>query len=338
MDTPRVREPISRKFLLYVAGTLALAVTTAWPQYGAAQTQSYPSKPLHLIVGLPPGGGADLVARVFAGHLSESLGQQVVVESRVGSGGLIAADSAAKATPDGYTLLFGTVSTNAIFPSLYKKLPYDPVKDFSPVSLIATYPLVLVVNTKVPANSIGELIAYAKSNRGRLSYASAGYGTPLHLAMEMFKARAGIDVLHVPYKGGVQALSDLLSGEIQLIFDALPTQLANIRAGRVRPLAVTSKNRSPLLPNVPTMSEAGVSDFELMGWFAAFAPTGVSSSTLGTLNASIVEVLNAPGARQHLAELGVDPMSSTREELGAFQRSEIGKWARAVKESGASAD
>lgn len=338
MGTARAVGPISLKSFLNAAGTLALAVTIAWPQYGAAQAHNYPSRPLHLIVGLPPGGGADLVARVFAGQLSEGLGQQVVVENRVGSGGLIAADSAARSTPDGYTLLFGTVSTNAIFPSLYKKLPYDPVKDFSPVSLIATYPLVLVVNTKLPANSIAELITYAKANPGRLSYASAGYGTPLHLAMEMFKARAGIDVLHVPYKGGVQALSDLLSGEIQLIFDALPTQLANIRAGRVRPLAVTSKTRSPLLPDVPTISEAGLSDFELMGWFAAFAPTGVSSSTLGTLNASIVDVLNARGTRQRLAELGVDPMSSTREELGAFQRSEIGKWARAVKESGVSVD
>ena len=328
---------VDRLCLLIGVRLFAVALLAA-ACVGAVQAQEFPSKPVRLLVGLPPGGGADVVARIFAAKLGENLGQQVLVENRVGAGGLLAADSAAKSAADGQTLLFGGVSSHAIFASLYKKLPYDPVKDFVPVSMIATYPLVLVVNKTVPAQTLAEFIAYARLNPAKLSYASAGLGSPLHLSMEMLKTRAGIDVLHVPYKGGVQALSDLLSGEVQVVFDALPSQIANIRAGKLRALAVSAKVRNAQLPDVPTLSEAGIADFEFIGWFAAFAPAGVPRDILARLNAGIVDVLNHEVTRKRLAELGVDAAPSTPEQLAAFQRAEIEKWAQAVKQSGATAD
>ena len=323
---------------LLIGARLFAAALLAAACMGAVQAQGFPSKPVRLLVGLPPGGGADVVARVFASKLGENLGQQVVVENRAGAAGLLAADSAAKSAPDGHTLLFGGVSTNAIFASLYKKLPYDPVKDFVPISRIATFPLVLVVNKALPADTLAEFIAYARLNPGKMSYASAGSGSPLHLAMEMLKARAGIDVVHVPYKGGVQALGDLLSGEIQVVFDALPSQIENIRAGKVRALAITSRMRNAQLPEVPTMFEAGVADFEYLGWFAAFAPAGVPADVVARLNAGIVAVLNLAATRERLAELGVDAAPSTPEQLAAFQRAEIERWAKIVKQSGAAVE
>jgi tripartite-type tricarboxylate transporter receptor subunit TctC len=304
----------------------------------AAHSQEYPNRPLRLIVGLPAGGGADAIARIFAGRLGESLGQPVIVENRPGSGGLIAAETAAKAPADGYTLLFGSVSYTAIFASLYKKLPYDPVTDFAPISLIATFPLVLVVNQAVPARSVHEFIAHARANPGRVNYASAGIGSPLHLSMEMLKSAANIDLVHVPYKGGVQAAGDLLSGQIHAICDALPTQLGNIKAGKVRALAVTSAQRSPQLPDVPTMQEAGVADFEFTGWFAAFGQAGLPKAVVAKLNAHAIGILNAPEVRNRLAEQGTAALASTPERLADFQRAEIAKWARAVKASGATAD
>ena len=310
---------------------LALLVAAA-----SAPAQDYPARPVQLVVGLPAGGGADVVARALAAAIGDRLGQTVIVENRTGSGGLIAAESAARAAPDGYTLLFGTVSYNAIFASLYKKLPYDPVKDFAPVSMLATYPLVLVVAASSPHRTLPEFIAAARSAPGRLSYASAGNGTPLHLAMETLKTRAGLDIVHVPYRGGVQATGDLLNGQIHVIFDTLPTQLANIRAGKVRALAITGAARSSLLPDVPTMAEAGMPDFGLGGWFALFAPSATPRPVLARLHTAVSTALEVPAVRQRLLQLGAEPMASTPEELARFQRAEIVRWGQAVRESGAS--
>ena len=320
-------------------GALAIALATGMGAVrAAAPTGAFPDRPVHLLVGLPPGGGADAVARVFAEGLARGLGQQVLVENRAGSAGLIAADAVAKSTADGYTLLFGTVSSQAIFPSLYRKLPYDTVRDFAPISMIASYPLVLVVSPSLPCRSMAEFIAYAKARPGQLSYASAGYGSPLHLSMEMLKTAAGIDLLHVPYKGGVQAVADLLGGEVQVIFDALPTQLANIRSGRVRALAVTSSTRSAQLADVPTMAEAGIAGMELGGWFAVFAPAAVPADTLRLLHAAAARVVDDPGTRERLALMGAQAASSTPQQLAEFQQAEIAKWRKAVHASGATLD
>ena len=326
-----------RNALLAAIGASA-AAALALASIGAAHSQAYPNKPIRLVVGLPAGGGADTLTRIVAAKLSETMAQQVLVENRVGSGGLIAADAAAKSTPDGYTLLFGSTSYNAIFASFYKKLPYDPVKDFAPISLVATLPNVLVVNLSLPAKSVSEFIAYAKANPGKISYASSGSGSTLHLSMEMLKSMTGIDVVHVPYKGGVLALGDLLSGQIQAMFEILPTDLPYIKAGRVRALAVTTAKRSAQLPDVPTMAEAGVPGFEVTVWYAMFAPAGVPIPIIAKLNADVVKVLNMPDVKERFAQQGADASPSTPEQLVAFQKSEITKWAKVVKESGATAE
>jgi tripartite-type tricarboxylate transporter receptor subunit TctC len=324
--------------LLAIAASLLATASIALATAASAQTPEYPTRAVQLVVGLPAGGGADVVARVVAMSLGDRLGQQVVVENRTGSGGLIAANGAAHAAPDGYTLLFGTVSYNAIFASLYKKLPYDPVNDFAPVSMLATYPLVLVVGASSPYATLSDFIAQARSAPGRLNYASAGHGTPLHLAMEMLKRRTDIDIVHVPYRGGVSATGDLISGQIHAIFDALPTQLANIRAGKVRALAVSGAARSPLLPDVPTMTEAGVADFDIHGWFALFTPSATPQPVLARLHAAVEAALGDPDVRQRLLQMGVDPMVSSPADLASFQRAEIARWGQAVRDSGASVE
>ena len=321
--------------------SLALLVGAAQAQAEAeaqAQPHDYPNRPVHLIVGLPAGGGADIVARTVAAALGDRLGQPMVVDNRTGSGGLVAADGAARAAADGHTLLFGTISYSAIFASLYKKLPYDPVKDFAPVSLLATYPLVLVVNPAAPERTLAEFIAHAKAAPGQLSYASAGQGSPLHLAMEMLKARTGMPMVHVPYRGGVLATGDLIGGQVHAIFDALPTQLANIKAGKVRALAVTGATRSAQLPDVPTMAEAGVAGFEFTGWYALFAPAATPQPVLDRLHRSVSTALAAPELKQRLYELGVDATPSSPAELARFQRAEIQRWGQAVRDSGAIAE
>ncbi|MGE5638748.1 MAG: Bug family tripartite tricarboxylate transporter substrate binding protein [Clostridia bacterium] len=300
--------------------------------------EPYPTKPIRLVVGLPAGGGADVLARATAERLAEQLGQPVVVENRVGSGGLVAADAVAHAQPDGYTLLFGGNGSNAIFASLYKKLPYEPVKDFAPVSRVATLPNVLVVNTALPVHSVTEFVAYARAHPGEISYASAGNGTTLHLSMEMLRSMTGIDVVHVPYKGGVQAMGDLLSGRVQAMFEILPTEIANIRAGKVRALAVTTAKRSPQLPEVQTLAEAGVPGFEVVVWYALFAPAATPEPVLTRLNTAAVKALAAPGLAERFAQLGATASASTREQLAAFQLSEVEKWAKVVRASGATAE
>ena len=309
--------------------TLALIV--------AAHAQTYPSKPLRLVIGLPAGGGADVIARTVSTKLGEIMGQPAIVENRPGSAGRIAAESVARSSADGYTLLFGGVS-NAIAVSLYKTLPYDPVRDFAPVSMVATVPNVLVVSLAFPAKSVADFVAYAKANPRKISYASSGTGGSLHLSMEMLKSMTGIDVVHVPYKGGVQAIPDLLAGQIQAMFEILPTQLPYLKAGRTRALAVTTAKRSAFLPDVPTMIEAGVPGFEVTTWYALYAPAAVPKPIIAKLDADLVKTLDAREVRERLAQQGADPAPTSSEWLATFQKSEIAKWAKVVKDSGVTAE
>jgi tripartite-type tricarboxylate transporter receptor subunit TctC len=320
-----------------VAFALAQALPAAAAQLveaGSPADVAYPNRPIRLLVGLPPGGATDVMARIVAAKLGDALGQQIVVENRPGSGGLIAADTAAKAPPDGHTLLFGAISYSAVFASLYKKLPYDPVKDFAPISLVTKVPNVLVVNPATPVRTVSELIAYAKANPGKLSYGSSGNGTSLHLSMEMLKKQTGIEVVHVPYKGGPAAVVDLLAGRIHIMCDNLPGQIAHVKSGRTRALAVTTAKRNFQLPEVPTMMEAGVPGFEVTVWYGVFAPARVPQPILKKLNAELVKTLKMPEIRERMAEYGAEPAPTTREEFAAFQKAEVAKWAKVVKDSG----
>ena len=328
----------------YCKIAIALALIQTFPtaaaqlEPGSAADAPYPNRPIRMLIGLPPGGPTDVVARIVAPKLGDALGQQIIVDNRTGAGGLIAAETAAKAPPDGYTLLFGAVSYSAIFASLYKKLPYDPVKDFAPISLVTKVPNVLVVNPALPVRTVSDFIAHAKANPGKLSYGSSGSGTSLHLAMELLKKQTGIEVLHVPYKGGPAAILDLIGGQIQVMFDNAPGQIPHIRSGKTRALGITSAKRNSRLPGVPTMIEAGVPGFEVTSWYGVFAPAHVPEPVLAKLNEQLVKVLNLPEIRERMAELGIEPAPTTREEFAAFQKSEVARWAQVVKDSGATVD
>jgi len=298
----------------------------------------YPDKSIRLVVPFPAGGPTDMVARPLAQFLGEQLKQTVVVDNRGGAGGSIGAEVVAKAPADGYTLLMATVGTQAINATLYRKLGYDPVKDFTPISLVAAAPVALVVNPSVPVSSVAELIALAKSKPGSLNFGSAGNGTPGHLTGEMFRAATGIDLKHVPYKGSAPALSDLLGGQIQIMFDPLQSVLAQVRAGRLKLLAISSKTRSSAAPDVPTFAEAGLKDFEATAWWAVFAPASLPPAIAARLNTSINAVVNSSAFRALLEPQGVTVLGDSREALAQFQRSEIDKWGKAVRASGASVD
>jgi tripartite-type tricarboxylate transporter receptor subunit TctC len=312
-----------------------LYLALACPQL---QAQGFPAKPLRLVVTLPPGGATDITARIIAGKLGEVLGQTVVVENRPGAGGQIGAEQVVKANPDGYTLLFGGINSHGISPALYKKQPYDHIRDFAPISLASTTPNVLVVHPSVPAKTMAEFIAYAKANPGKLDYGSSGIGQSPHLTMELFKSLTGINLNHVPYKGGGQYVLALFTGEVPVMFDNLPGELANIQSGKVRALAVTSAKRAPQLPDVPTVAESGLPGFEVTVWFGFFAPAATPKPVIAQLNAAIVKALTAPDLKAKLAQQGAEAAPSTPEELAALVRSETVKWAKAVKDSGATAD
>jgi tripartite-type tricarboxylate transporter receptor subunit TctC len=296
---------------------------------------SYPTKPVRLVVPFPAGGTTDILARAAAQKLSESWGQQVIVDNRPGAGGNIGAELVAKAPPDGYTLLMGTVGTHAINASLYSKMPYDHVKDFAPAILVAGVPNVLVVNPSVPVNSVQELIAYAKANPGKLNFASSGSGTSIHLSGELFKSLTGVQMTHVPYKGSAQALTDLVGGQVQLMFDNLPSSLAFIKAGKLKALAVTSTTRAAALPDVPTMVEAGVPGFEASAWFGILAPAGTPREAIMRINTEIAKWLASPDAREKLSAQGAIAAGGSPEDFAKHIASETSKWARVVKESGA---
>ena len=324
---------VAIRALALAAAALALAAAPL----AAAQTP-YPGKPVRLVVPFPAGGTTDILARAAAQKLSEAWGQQVIVDNRPGAGGNIGAELVAKAAPDGYTLLMGTVGTHAINASLYSKLPYDPVKDFAPVILVAGVPNVLVVNPSLPVNSVPELIAYAKANPGALNFASSGSGTSIHLSGELFKTLTGVQMTHVPYKGSAPALTDLMGGQVQLMFDNLPSSLGFIKAGKLRALAVTSSARAAALPDVPALAEAGVPGFEASSWFGILAPAGTPRDIILRINGEVAKWLASPEAREKLAGQGAIAAGGTPEDFARHINAEMAKWAKVVKESGAKVD
>ena len=282
---------------------LAFALSFSLASIGAAHSQAYPNRPLRDIVPFPPGGAVDTVTRIVTAKLSEVLGQTIVVENRAGAGGNVGADAAAKSTPDGYTLFTCQIASHAVSPALYKKtLPYDHIKDFVPISRLGTTPNVLSVHPSVPVNSVSEFIAYAKARRGKINYGSSGVGTSPHLTMELFKLTTGIDLVHVPYKGGAPALIDLLGGHIPVMFANLPEHLPSIKSGKLRALGVSTAKRSPQLPDVPTVAESGVPGFEVMVWYGLCAPAGVPKPIVAKLNADIVKTLNMPEVKERMAQ------------------------------------
>ncbi len=306
--------------------------------FAGAQAPAYPTKPIRIVVPFPPGGATDLLARDVAQKLTDAWGQSVIVDNRPGAGGNIGSELVAKAAPDGYTLEMGTVGTHAINASLYAKMPYDHVKDFVPIILVAGVPNVLVVNPSVPVNSVAELIAYAKANPGKLNFASSGAGTSIHLSGELFKVMAGVDVTHVPYKGSAPALQDLLGGQVQFMFDNLPPSLPHIKAGKLRALAVTSTTRAPALPDLPTMAESGLPGFEASSWFGLLAPAGTPPAIVAKINAEVAKWLATPEAREKLAKQGANAAGGTSEDFAKHIAAETAKWAKVVKASGAKVD
>ena len=291
-------------------------------------------KPVHVIVPFAAGGPTDVVARVLAPRLSEALKRPVVVENKVGATGAIGASLVARAAPDGDTLLLGTSSIMAASPNLTPNLPYDPVRDFAPVSLIATVESVLVVNPAVPAGNVQELVAYAKAHPGKLTYASSGIGSTYHLAGELFCAQTGIKMTHVPYKGAAPAIQDVLAGHVDLMFDNVSSAIPNLKAGRVRALGVAALARYPALPELPTIAEQGVPGYETTIWIAFFAPAATPPATLAQLQRAVAEAVQSADYRERLAALDMQPRSSTPQELAGYLKSELAKWAKVVKEAG----
>lgn len=314
-----------------------LAGMAAMNAAALAAEPRYPARPVRFIVPFPPGGGADVIGRVLAQKLTEQWGQQVVIDNRAGAGGNIAAELAAAAPADGHTIYQFNIA-NAIAASLYKKLNFDPIKDFSPVTLIATSPFILVVHPSVKAGNVQELIALAKVQPGKLSYASSGNGGPSHLAAEMLKSMAGIEMNHVPYKGIALVMNDLLSGQIQLTFTVPGSGMPQVKAGRLRALAVTTGKRSAVVPDLPTMAEAGVPGYDTATWYAVVAPAGTPRPVIHKLHADFTQTLKLPDVRERLAATGADIVGNTPEQLAEFIKSEIVKLGRLVKLSGARVD
>lgn len=327
----------TRRFAL---GSIASAVVLGAGLLGgtSALAQAYPTKPVTIIVPFAAGGTTDILARIIGQALTAELGQSVVVDNRAGAGGNIGGQAAAKAAPDGHTLFMGTVGTHAINASLYKKMPFDPVKDFAPLTRVANVPNLLVANPAQPYKSVKDLIAYAKANPGKVNFGSSGNGSSIHLSGELFKSLAKVDMQHVPYKGSAPAVTDLLGNQIGIMFDNMPSAIQHVRSGKLVPLAVTTAKRSPELPNVPTIAEAGVPGYEATLWFGMFAPAGTPAPVLAKLNAAIVKVLAQPDVKKKINEQGAEVYSETPEQFAAFIQAESVKWGKVVKESGASLD
>jgi tripartite-type tricarboxylate transporter receptor subunit TctC len=300
--------------------------------------QAYPAKPIRLIVPFPAGGIADVFARVIGGKYGEAWGQQVVVENRAGAGGNIGAEAVAKSPPDGYTLVMGSIGTHAVNVSLFSKLPYDPVRDFAPVALVMEAEGLLVLHPSVPVKSVKELLALARARPGQIAYASAGNGTASHLAGELFKLLGKVDMLHIPYKGNVPAIIDLMGGQTSLLFATMPTVLPQVQAGKLKALAVTGAYRSPAAPELPTIAEAALPGFEVTNWIGLFAPAGTQREIVGRLNGEANRTMQLPEIRSRLTAEGARFTPRTPEEFGTFQKAEIAKWARVVKSAGIRVD
>jgi tripartite-type tricarboxylate transporter receptor subunit TctC len=313
--------------------TLAMA---SWPLLASVQSasaQSWPTKPVRLIVPSPPGDGSDLMARSIGQKLAEALGQQVVVDNRPGAGGRLGTELAVKAPPDGYTLLMGNAGSNAINAALFKDLAYDLERDFVPITQVMRAPNVLVINPALPVGSVGDLIALYKANPGKYSYGSGGNGSSAHLSAELFKTMAGVDVVHVPYKGATPALTDVIAGQVAMFIGNLPPAMGHIKSGRVKALAVTTAQRSALVPDVPTMAESGLAGYETVAWFGLFAPAGAPGDIVARLAAETAKIVQQPAIREQIASLGGEPVGNAPAEFSTIVRSDIAKWKRVVADA-----
>jgi tripartite-type tricarboxylate transporter receptor subunit TctC len=318
---------ISRVALLLVASLAS----------GASPAQDYPTRPVRMVVPFSPGGSTDTLARIVGQKLTERSGQPVIIENRAGAGGHIGAEQVAKSAPDGYTLLLGGVP-HAISASLYSKLPYDMARDLTAIAEVASFPSAIVLHPSLPANSVKELIALARARPGRLSFGSAGIGSPNHLSLELFQAMAGLSMVHVPYKGSGQLVGDLLAGQVQLASMGLPVAVPHVQSGKLRAIAVTGAARSPLLPEVPTVSEAGLPGFEVTSWYGVFGPAGLPAGIVAKLNSEIGSAVTAPEVKERFAALGAEPSVKAPDQFARYVRQEITKWAKVVKDSGAKAE
>jgi tripartite-type tricarboxylate transporter receptor subunit TctC len=304
---------------------------------GASLAQDYPSRPVRMVVPFSPGGSTDTLARIVGQKLTERSGQPVIIENRAGAGGHIGAEQVAKSAPDGYTLLLGGVP-HAISASLYSKLPYDLARDLAAIAEVASFPSAIVLHPSLPANSVKELIALARARPGQLSFGSAGIGSPNHLSLELFQAMAGVRMVHVPYKGSGQLVGDLLAGQVQLASMGLPVAVPHVQSSKLRAIAVTGAARSPLLPEVPTVSEAGLPGFEVTSWYGVFGPAGLPADIVVKLNSEIGSAVTAPDVKERLAALGAEPSVKAPDQFARYVRQEITKWAKVVKDSGAKAE
>jgi tripartite-type tricarboxylate transporter receptor subunit TctC len=324
---------MNRNPFFYFLISILLLVPT-----GYSHAQTYPNKPIKLIVPFPPGGPTDIVARPLAQMLGESMKQSVIVENKGGAGGSVAADFVAKSPPDGYTIMVGTVGTHAINGSLYRQLPYDMTKDFTPIALVASAPLVIAVPANSNIKTLADLIKEAKAKPDFIAFGTAGNGTPGHLTGALFETATKTKLKHIPYKGSAPAVTDLLGGQIPLMFDPIQSVLPHIQSGKLIALAVTSKTRSPLLPNVPTVAESGYPNFESTAWWAVFGPAKLPENVTNTLTTQVQKIASSAGFREKLGNVGVQPNTNFKESLSNFQTREIAKWAIAVRDSGASLD
>lgn len=305
--------------------------------FSAAADDTYPSKTIKWVVPFTPGGAMDTMARTLGDKMSQSMKQPIVIENRPGAGGVIGSTMVAKSEPDGYTMMIVSIG-HAVNPSLYPKLSYDPIKDFEPVSLVGVVPNVLVVNPAVKANNVSELVALAKQQPGKLSFASAGTGTTIHLAGELFASMANIDILHVPYKGSAPAVTDLMGRQVDMMFDSVSSAKPYIDSGRLKPLAVTTNKRSSVLPNVPTVAESGIKGYELNGWYAVFVPAKTPQPIVNRLNAELVKALKQPEVKARFTQIGAEAVGSTPAELAQYLKSETAKWSEIVRARNIKAD
>ena len=322
------KHPLRSKLARIVLATLVTLLA------GQAHCQDYPSRPIHIVVPFSAGAGVvDIMARLVGQQLGASVGQPVLIDNRAGAGGIPGTEFAAKASPDGYTLLMTNVSL-VVGSFLYPNLPFDAVKDFVPVTMVNSAPLLLVVHPSLPANSVKELIAYSKAHPGQLNYGSGGVGSTPHLCVELFKSLSGLDATHVPYKGGAPALSDLVGGQLSFMIENMPGTMPFVRSGKLRALAITSARRSQLAPDLPTMAEAGVPGYEVIGWNGLFVPKGTPPAVIARLNSEVAKVLRTPQTRQRLETQGAEPVGSTPEEFGRFFREDMARWGKIIKDKG----
>lgn len=328
---------MARPTVLKSIGAAVLATTVAMVPATPVIAQTYPAKPIRIIVPFAPGGGTDITARVVGQRLTEAWGQPVVIDNRPGAGTMIGTEIAARSAADGYTLIIASAS-HALNPSLYRKVNYDPVRDFSPVTLAIAFPFVIAVHPSIPARSVKELIALARSRPGKLTYASSGTGSTNHLAGELFKSMAGADIVHVPYKGGGPALNDAIGGQVSMIFGTVLETLPQVKAGKLRGLAVTAGKRAPLAPDLPTVAEDGLPGYDVTGWYAFLAPAGTPHDVLVKLNQEMTRILRSPATKERLLAMGAEPWPTSLDEAQKFIASEVVRWGKVIKAARISAD